>query len=146
MNFVRGWRNFLKSERSDIRGLCVNNATNAFKRTGIYPFNPFAEAWTDAIQSLGQGQKPDTGACYEIFPNENSEQLAEQESAILCKGLKHLNPNFHDLAFANIRAMHILGYWRESILTAVSEGKNYELYSHTLSPCLPKTEAEHFAM
>ena len=53
--------------------------TNAYERTGLYPFNPFAKAWTNAINTIGQGQKPHGGANYEIFLNDEAPQLSESK-------------------------------------------------------------------
>ena len=53
--FVRGWRIFLETERSELRAMGFNNTTNSYERTGMKPFNPFAAAWTEAIETLGMG-------------------------------------------------------------------------------------------
>jgi len=46
------WQNFLTREASDlIAG--GNNATGAFARTGLFPFNPTSDSWEEAIDSLG---------------------------------------------------------------------------------------------
>jgi len=147
-NFAKGWRTFLKLEHEDLRLLGVNNATRAFQCTGLFPYNPFAEAWTEAIQTIDQGQKPHAGTQYEIFINENIPTLIESESIILCSGLNLEDSNhkeFHDLEVAKIRGMHILKHWREDILKAVSEGEQYEAYSSILIPS-PKTDSEKMAM
>jgi len=39
--------------------------------------------WTEAIQTIGQGQPKNAAAQYEIFPNENAPQLTESESVLL---------------------------------------------------------------
>jgi hypothetical protein len=56
--FVRGWRIFLETERSEIRQLGFNNTTNSYERTGMKPFDPFATAWNKnrsiPLQLLGQ--------------------------------------------------------------------------------------------
>jgi len=138
----------LKLEREDLRRVGVNNATRAFERTGLFPYNPFAEAWTEAIQTIGQGQKPKDGTHYEIFVNENLPTLTESESVILRNGLNLEDSDlkeFHDIELAKIRGMHILARWRDDILTAVREGETYNEYSNTLIPS-PKTESEIMAM
>jgi len=112
-NFAKGWRTFLKLEHEDLRCLEVNNATREFQRTGLFPYDPFAEAWTEAIQTLGQGQKPKDGTHYEIFVNKNIPTLTESESIVLRDGL-NLNlddsdlKDFHDIELAQIRGMQIL--------------------------------------
>ena len=30
-----------------------NNATSAYSQTGLYPFDPLADGWEEAIQTLG---------------------------------------------------------------------------------------------
>jgi len=110
-NFVRGWRTFLKLEREDLRRVGVNNATRAFERTGLFPYNPFAEAWTEAIQTISQGQKPKDGTHYEIFVNKNLSTLTKSESIILRNGLNLEDSDlkeFHDIKLAKIRGMRIL--------------------------------------
>jgi len=138
----------LKLEREDLHLLAVNNATRAFQRTGLFPYNPFAEAWTEAIETIGQGQKPHAGTHYEIFVNENIPNLTESESVVLCDGLNLEDSDlrgFHDLEVAKIRGMHILKHWREDILKAVSKGEQYEAYSSILIPS-PKMDSEIMAM
>jgi hypothetical protein len=49
----KGWLSFLELERSNLRALGLNNTTNANKCTGVFPFDPFASAWTEAIETLG---------------------------------------------------------------------------------------------
>jgi hypothetical protein len=44
---------FLKAEADDLLECFDNNATRVYKRTGVYPLNPYAEAWNDAIDGLG---------------------------------------------------------------------------------------------
>jgi len=52
-NFKRGWHNFLSAERLDLENTGINNATNAFQCTGLYPYNPNCESWSGAIETLG---------------------------------------------------------------------------------------------
>ncbi len=144
-NFVEGWHTFLQTERDDLRRVNMNNTTRAFKRTGLFPFDPFSESWTEAIETIGQGQPKNAAAQYEIFPNENTPQLTESESALLRKDLEGEILKKRDLEVAFIRATHILKKWREDILIGVSEGENYDTYSHTLLPSA-KNESEILAM
>jgi len=140
----------LKLKCEDLHHLGVNNATHAFQCTVLFPYDPFAEAWTEAIQTLGQGQKPKDGTHYEIFVNENIPTLTESESIVLRDGL-NLNlddsdlKDFHDIELAQIRGMQILARWRDDISTAVQEGETYKEYSNTLIPS-PKTDSEIMAM
>jgi len=144
-NFIKGWRIFLKAECDDLRKLGYNNATNAFLRTGLYPYNPFSESWMDAIDSISQAQQRSEGVHYEIFPNKDLPKLTDAESKILRDGLELYGLNLHDLAVAVVRSSHILGKWREEISKAVSEGEDYAAYSNILLPS-PKTEPEKMAM
>jgi len=50
---------FCLREREDILepSLQRNNTTNAWERTGLFPFNPLCEAWTTAIATLGNISK-----------------------------------------------------------------------------------------
>jgi len=45
----------LKLECEDPHCVWVNNATHAFQHTSLFPYELFAEAWTEAIQTIGQG-------------------------------------------------------------------------------------------
>jgi len=140
-NFVNGWRKFLKAECNDLQNVGFNNATNAFVRTGLHPYNPFSEAWTNAIEMIGQAQPADTGTHYETFPNNNRPQLSEAESKIMHDGLGIDELNLHNIAIAYIQSMHILNHWRDEIKTGVSEGEDYINYLNILLPSA-KTEAK----
>ncbi len=50
-----------------------NMTTNAYQRTGMYPFNPFAEEWMKAIESLGlkNDDETDNFVQYEVVPKED---------------------------------------------------------------------------
>ena len=50
--FVEGWRLFIKRESQDLLA-GGNNATSAYARTGLYPFNPLSDSWEEAIESIG---------------------------------------------------------------------------------------------
>lgn len=51
--FVEAWHEYLKAERADYCVTHANTATNAFLKTGIFPFNPRCPSWTDSIANLG---------------------------------------------------------------------------------------------
>jgi len=91
----------MDTERDDLHKLGVNNATNAFKHTGLYPLNLFSETWTNAINTIGKGEKPSTGANYEIFVNANAPKLADCNSKLLRQDLKNVD-GLHDIAIAHI--------------------------------------------
>jgi len=113
----------------------------------LFPLNPFCEAWTDAIATIGQAEKPSGSAHYEIFPNTDAPKLSKTESALLHNGLQNIadTKNLHDIEVANIQGLQILSQWRKDIEKAVSEGEVYASYSHTLVP-LAKSESETLAM
>jgi hypothetical protein len=69
--FCLGWRIFRKIEVDDLLECFENNATRAFERTGVYPLNPFAEAWTDAIDGLGCANEDCKTVSYEVVPFSN---------------------------------------------------------------------------
>jgi hypothetical protein len=50
---LEGWVYFLEAERSNLRALGLNNTTNAYARTGVFPLDLFASAWSEAIETLG---------------------------------------------------------------------------------------------
>jgi len=52
-NFVKGWRLFLQMERDDLQNVGINNTTQAFCQTGLFPYNPFSESWSNAIETIG---------------------------------------------------------------------------------------------
>ena len=134
----------MNAERDDLRKLGVNNATNAFQCTGLYPLNPFSETWTNAINTIGKGEKPSTVANYEIFVNANAPKLADCDSKLLRQDLENVD-GLHDIAIAHIRGTHILARWRDDIKHAVSEGEVEDTYSNTLLPSA-KTPSECVAM
>ena len=70
-------------EHEDLHCVGANSATNAFKHTELFPYNPHAEAWTEAIQTIGQGEKLKGGTQYEVFPNKDCPTLTASESTIL---------------------------------------------------------------
>ena len=49
---VVGWKLFLGRESSDLL-MGANNSTSAYAKVGLYPFNPFADSWENAIDTLG---------------------------------------------------------------------------------------------
>jgi hypothetical protein len=55
--FAGGWNRFLEEERADMLGTGCNNTTNAYRRTGVKPFDPFCSAWGESIETLGIATK-----------------------------------------------------------------------------------------
>ena len=79
-NFRKGWHKFLEAERLDLIATGLNNATNAFQRTGLYPYNPNCESWSGAINTLGLGNNNTKGQVqYEIYPTLPQKQLTVNE-------------------------------------------------------------------
>ena len=54
-------------------------------RTGLYPYNPDCESWTDAIETLGLAYDDNTKGKvqYEIYPMPQPNQLTDEEKRIL---------------------------------------------------------------
>ena len=51
--FRLAWRSFLEKERVDYRVVKSNATTNSYVKTGIAPFNPRCQSWTEAVTNLG---------------------------------------------------------------------------------------------
>ncbi len=135
--FVRGWRIFLEAERSELRALGFNNTTNSYERTGMKPFNPFATAWTEAIETLGMGviTSENQKVQYEICAISEAPKLLPCEKALLRDGMDIDECNgLGDTEVALIRGEEILKMWRRRIEHGVSEGNAYEEYARSISP------------
>jgi len=120
-NFRKGWQNFLQAERLDLHATGLNSATNAFKRTGLYPYNPNCESWSGAIDTLGLGNNDSKGKVqYEIYPMLPQKQLTDNEKKILQDGL-NVNPENEitgitgDVGVAFTQAEHVLKRWHEDM-------------------------------
>jgi hypothetical protein len=101
------------------------------------PFNPYASAWTEAIETLGLGNDENVRAKvqFEIIAKQNPPELTEVEKEVLRAGLELDNENdFGDSALALIRGEEILKKWRLAIEEGVSKGEKYEEYAKTLLP------------
>jgi len=75
-----------------------------FQCTSLFPLNPFCEAWTDVIATIGQAEKPSRSAHYEHFPNADAPKLSKTEYALLHDGLLKIvdTKNLHDIEVANV--------------------------------------------
>jgi len=90
--FQKRLENFLQAERLDLHVTGLNNATNAFKQMGLYPYNPNCESWSGAIDTLGLANNDSKGKVqYEIYPMLPQKQLTDNEKKILRDGL-NVNP------------------------------------------------------
>jgi len=115
----------------------MNNATYAFRQTGLYLFDPNCESWSTAIETLGLANDNKKGKVqYEVYPLHPLRQLSEEERNILHLDLKIKASNniTGDIGVATVLAEHILARWHEDIDQAVSEGEKYEEYANTLVP------------
>ena len=46
------WKIFLQNERNELLTCSQNNTTSAYKKTGIYPFDPNCEAWSTILETM----------------------------------------------------------------------------------------------
>jgi hypothetical protein len=146
--FSVGWRVFLLAERKDLLACFENNATRAYERTGVWPLDPHADAWTGAIDGLGLGNEKCATVSYEIVPaEEKMPVLTPEEKTLLQSGLNHLD-NKNDLGdfyCAEIQSSKILGKWWADIEKGVSEGNEVSEHSKLHLPAsFAKTECEKF--
>jgi len=128
-------------ERDDLQHVSVNNATWAFSQTGLFPYNLFSETWSNTVETIGCAQQKDAGAHYKPFANLDTPKLCESDSIKLHKDMEDHRLNCQDIEIAYIQANQILSRWREEIQKAVSEGENYNMYSHMLLAS-PWTDSE----
>jgi hypothetical protein len=129
--FSHGWRIFLKAERKDLLECFENNSTRAYERTGVFPFDPFAEAWKGAIDGLGVGNEKCSTVSYEIVPaEEKMPTLTPEEKKLLRTDLDLDDHNdLGDFYCAEIQASKILGKWWGDVEKGVSEGNDVSDYS-----------------
>ena len=127
-----------------MRQLGINNTTNAYARTGAYPFNPFASAWTIAIHTLGLETREDKSKVqYNVVLKQDLPVLTDDEWTIL-KGDQEMDATLLAIgvgAVACVKGEQILGKWRKRIEQAVSEGTDYEEYASVLLPATAATTA-----
>ena len=70
-----------------------NNTTSAYKKTGVYPFDPNCWAWTEAIENLGQSSKIERDekrkVQYEAYPKEGHDlvRLSQGQRHALWEGM-----------------------------------------------------------
>lgn len=68
-----GWKIFINAELEDLLCCQCNNTTSAWSKTGLYPFNPFCEAWENVLETMGPLNK-----CYKETI-QNDENIMEYE-------------------------------------------------------------------
>ena len=114
------WKIFLQNERNELLTCSQNNTTSAYKKTGIYPFDPNCEAWSTILETmkpLNQKYK-ETKKCekvqnYEIVKKKNKTILTEEEKKTLMKGLPD---ETHYILAVYFHMRQILGTWRRELL------------------------------
>jgi hypothetical protein len=147
--FSLGWTFFLKAEAADLLECFDNNATRAYERTGVFPLNPFSEAWSDAIDGLGSANHECRTRSYEIVPSEEKMPvLSPAEKSILRTNLDLDDKNdLGDFYAAEIQATKILGKWWCDVEKGVSEGADKEEHSALRLPSsFATTEVEKLVM
>jgi hypothetical protein len=110
--FCLCWRIFRKAEADDLLQCLDNNATCANEQTGVYPFNPYGEAWMDTIDGLGCANSDCPTLSYEILPSSQDKMslLPPENQKLLQSGLKLEDMNdFDNYNCAEIQAAKILG-------------------------------------
>jgi len=127
----------------------LNNATNAFERMGLYPYNPDCESWSGAINTLGLGNSNNNKGKvqYEAYVTLPQKELSAEEKKILLGDL-NVDPEtdmFGYIGVAITRAEQILKRWRVEIDEALREGEEYEDYANIYLP-RAKTDAEKIAL
>jgi hypothetical protein len=144
-----GWIYFLEAERCDLRALGLNNTTNAYARTGVFPLDPFASAWTEAIETLGgvenaRIREEMPKAQYEALLVGNLPIITDEEKKVIRADLT-LDPliDESDSAVALIRGGEILAKWRRAIDEAVREGEEYETMARAILPGSTATAPAH---
>jgi len=55
---------------------------NAFQRTGLYPYDPNCESWSNAIDTLGLGNDAKGKVQYEIYPTLPQKQPSEADVSL----------------------------------------------------------------
>jgi hypothetical protein len=130
------WKLFVNAERSELRNLGYNNTTNAYERTGIYPLNPFAIGWMEAIDSLGLQEKCDeTKVRYEPIVKSDIAELSPEDRAVLREGFGGpVHSTLCDSEIALLRGEEILSKWRRKVEAGVSEGNEENDYARNLLP------------
>ena len=117
-----------------------NNATSAFAKTGLFPFNPLSESWENAIDSLGLdsvlNEKREVSTQWEIRVikvNEGRPVLTMEERNELRDGwefhdkeneVESIGALQSDLLIAKMRGDGILGRWQEERKKLIDKEKN----------------------
>jgi hypothetical protein len=145
-------RLFRETERGELRSLGENSTTSSYRRTGVFPLDPFAEAWTDAIESLGKfdhgKEAEDYAVSYEPILKDDLPTLTAGEREVLRSGMTaDVYSQMLDSEVALLCAGEILGAWRDRVDNGVREGETRRAYSRALLPsaCLGGSEKKKIA-
>ena len=145
--FVEGWCLYLQREVSDLT--CgSNNTTSAYAKTGLFPFNPLADTWEDAITTLGLDKSLDPSR--EVLTQWEVRVITKQEGRpklnefdqknlhigwnVADKDGEIISPEVsqNNLLIAKMRGDGILANWREKRQKLVDQKKFTE--AKTLKP------------
>ena len=138
---VHAWQTFLARESSDlIAG--GNNATGAFARTGLFPFNPTSDSWEEAIDFLGIHKTLDLDKksiqgweIQVVRAEENRVALSKKKEEDLRSGLTvkdkmgevlTANSSKSILLLAKMRGDGVLSKWRDNVNQLLEEKKYNE--------------------
>ena len=62
--------------------LGINTTLTSYERTGVSPFNPFASAWTESIETLGMKEMEEKKVSYNILVKEGAPELSDDEKRL----------------------------------------------------------------
>jgi hypothetical protein len=102
------------------------------ERTGVFLLDPFAEAWTGAIDGLGGGDDNECGTVpYKIVPAEEKMPALNDDEKKLLQTDFDLDDqsNLGNFYAAEIQATRILGKWWGNVEKGVSQGNKIFEYS-----------------
>ena len=116
-----------------------NNATGAFARTGLFPFNPTSDSWEEAIDSLGihnsldlRDHEIEGWEIQVIRSDEGRVKLSEKEEEDLRIGfivsekdgeVLTSNSSTGILLLAKMRGDGVLSKWRDNVNQLLEEKK-----------------------
>ena len=126
------WELYLKRENDDYNRTGSNAAITSWERTGMEPFNPRCEGWTQGIETFGAKDKminknKNNKLHYEIKvrSDANESELTESERQQLrADGMDVSTTNC--LEIASLRANQLLSKWREFGKTGQEPGEMAE--------------------
>ena len=113
-----GWKLFLRAEREDLLCCSCNNTTSAWQKTGLFPFNPFCEAWENILETMGPLNKKyketrnEEVIEYEIKLRKGVSPLSEGERQTLTVTSKQ--ENYIQAAYFHMRV--VLMDWKRRLL------------------------------